>query len=193
MIRPDLLELQARRNGIKRVDVAARARDQLRRPRRRLLSASRAAAARGIYPQETRLLPIVARPPLAEREDVGLINSLQIWSPVAGRMIPLSQVTSGTEVVWEDPIVVRRDRFPTLTVHADPRTGLPSQLFNRVRAQDRSDRAARRATRSSGAANTKTPATPAPRSPGRCPTCWRSWCSSWSACSTRFARRCWSG
>jgi multidrug efflux pump subunit AcrB len=30
---------------------------------------------------------------------------------------------------------MRRDRFPTLTVHADPRTGLPSQLFNRVRPQ----------------------------------------------------------
>jgi multidrug efflux pump subunit AcrB len=28
---------------------------------------------------------------------------------------------------------MRRDRFPTITVHADPRTGLPSQLFNRVR------------------------------------------------------------
>jgi multidrug efflux pump subunit AcrB len=29
---------------------------------------------------------------------------------------------------------MRRDRFATLTVHADPRTGLPSQLFGRVRA-----------------------------------------------------------
>jgi multidrug efflux pump subunit AcrB len=29
---------------------------------------------------------------------------------------------------------MRRDRFPTLTVHADPRTGLPSQLFGRVRS-----------------------------------------------------------
>jgi multidrug efflux pump subunit AcrB len=28
---------------------------------------------------------------------------------------------------------MRRDRTPTLTVHADPRSGLPSQLFNRVR------------------------------------------------------------
>lgn len=49
-------------------------------------------------------------------------------------MIPLSQVASGAEVVWEDPIIMRRDRFPTLTVHADPRTGLPSELFDRVRA-----------------------------------------------------------
>jgi multidrug efflux pump subunit AcrB len=30
---------------------------------------------------------------------------------------------------------MRRDRFPTLTVHADPRRGLPSQLFNRVRGK----------------------------------------------------------
>jgi multidrug efflux pump subunit AcrB len=28
---------------------------------------------------------------------------------------------------------MRRDRFPTLTVHADPRSGLPSQLLGRVR------------------------------------------------------------
>ena len=92
-------------------------------------------AGTGIFPQETRLLPIVARPPLAERSDVRMINSLQIWSPVAGRMIPLSQVTSGAEVVWEDPVVMRRNRFPTITVHADPRTGLPSHLFNRVRSK----------------------------------------------------------
>src|SRR5262249_54956460 len=32
-------------------------------------------------------------------------------------------------------IVIRRDRFPTVTVHADPRSGLPSQLFNRVRSR----------------------------------------------------------
>src|SRR5262245_42747596 len=50
-------------------------------------------------------------------------------------MIPMSQVTSGAEVVWEDPILMRRNRFPTLTVHADPRSGLPSELFGRVRAR----------------------------------------------------------
>jgi multidrug efflux pump subunit AcrB len=60
---------------------------------------------------------------------------MQIWSPVAGRMIPMSQVVSGVEVAWEDPVVMRRDRFPTVTVHADPRVGLPSELFRRVRAK----------------------------------------------------------
>jgi multidrug efflux pump subunit AcrB len=50
-------------------------------------------------------------------------------------MIPFNQVASGARVVWEDPVVMRRNRFPTLTVHADPRADLPSQLFDRVRAK----------------------------------------------------------
>jgi len=132
VIRPELLEFQARRNGITRVDVAQALQSSFegrpvgfyREP---------GSAGTGTFPQETRLLPIIARPPPAERDDVQLIYSLQIWSPVAGRMIPLSQVTSGAGVVWEEAVVMRRDRFPTITVHADPRTGLPSQLLSRLR------------------------------------------------------------
>jgi multidrug efflux pump subunit AcrB len=134
VIRPELLELQARRNGITRVEAAqtlqtsfeGRVAGFYREP---------GSAATGVYPQESRLLPIIARPPPAEREDVSALRSLQIWSPVAGRMIPLNQVVSGAEVVWEDPVLMRRNRFPTLTVHADPRTGLPSELFDHVRAK----------------------------------------------------------
>jgi len=134
VIRPELLDLQARRSGITRVEVAqalqssfeGRAVGFYREP---------GSAARGIFPQESRLLPIVARPPAAERQDVNALNSLQIWSPIAGRMIPLNQVVSGSEVVWEDPVVMRRNRQPTITVHADPRRGLPSELFRRVRSK----------------------------------------------------------
>ncbi len=134
VIRPNLLELQARRNGITRVDVAqaletgfeGRVVGFYREP---------GGVGAGPFPQETRLLPIIARPPLNERSDVEAIHSMQIWSPAAGKMIPLNQVASGAEVGWEDPVVRRRDRVPTITVHADPRQGLPSQLFNRVRTQ----------------------------------------------------------
>jgi multidrug efflux pump subunit AcrB len=134
VIRPDLLELQARRNGITRVEVAQALQTSFEG---RVVGFYREPgyAATGTFPQETRLLPIIARPPLAEREDVSFLSSLQIWSPIAGRMIPMSQVVSGSEVVWEDPIIMRRNRFPTLTVHGDPRTGLPSELFGRVRSK----------------------------------------------------------
>jgi multidrug efflux pump subunit AcrB len=134
VLRPGLLDLQARRSGITRVEVAQALESSFEG---RVVGFYRepGGAGGGVFPQETRLLPIITRPPLSEREDVHTLNSLQIWSPIAGRMIPLSQVATPAEVVWEDPIVMRRDRFPTLTVHADPRVGLPSQLFNRIRGK----------------------------------------------------------
>lgn len=134
VLRPAVLESQARRNGLTRVDVAQAIQTSLEG---RIVGFYRdpghAGSGTGTYPQEARLLPIVARPPMAERSDVADIASMQIWSPIAGRMIPLSQVVSSVAMTWEDPVVLRRDRFPTVTIHADPRSGLPSQLFTRVR------------------------------------------------------------
>jgi multidrug efflux pump subunit AcrB len=134
VIRPNLLELQARRNGITRVDVAQALETGFQG---RVVGFYRepGGVGAGLFPQETRLLPIIARPPLTERNDVQAIHSMQIWSPAAGKMIPLDQVASGAEIDWEDPVVRRRNRVPTITVHADPRHGLPSQLFNRVRGK----------------------------------------------------------
>jgi multidrug efflux pump subunit AcrB len=135
VLHPTLLEAQARRNGITRQDVAQALQTSIEgRVVGFFRDPGHAGTGTGTYPQETRLLPIVARPPVGEREDVAVIDSLQIWSPVAGRMIPLSQVVSETKLGWEDSVVVRRNRFPTITVHADPRSGFPSQLFNRIRA-----------------------------------------------------------
>jgi multidrug efflux pump subunit AcrB len=134
VIRPKVLELQANRNGLTRVDIAqalesgfeGRAVGFYRQP---------GGTGAGVFPQEARLLPIISRPPQDERDDVHEINNLQLWSPIAGRMIPLSQVVSGVEMVWEDPIIMRRDRMRTLTVLADARTVLPSQLLGDVRKQ----------------------------------------------------------
>ena len=92
-----MLELQAHRNGLTRVDVAQALESGFEG---RIVGFYRepGGTGTGIFPQEARLLPIIARPPLAERSDVDEINNMQIWSPVAGRMIPMSQVVSGTEV-----------------------------------------------------------------------------------------------
>lgn len=132
VIRPRLLEQQARRAGVTRADVARALESSLEG---RVVGFFREPAVngRGVYPQEARILPIIARPPEAERDDAAAIRSAQIWSPAARRMIPMSQVVSDVEVAWEDSALLRRDRFPTITVHADPRSGLPSALFDRVR------------------------------------------------------------
>ena len=56
----------------------------------------------GVYRERDELLPIVARAPAAERVDVTNIRNIQIFSPTAGRSIPLRQVVSGFETVFED-------------------------------------------------------------------------------------------
>lgn len=131
VVRPKLLLNQAQRNGITRVEVARALESGFEG---RVVGFYREPGDAGteIFPKEARLLPIVARAPLAERSSVDEINNLQIWSAVAGRMIPLSQIVSGVEVDWEDPVVMRRDRVPTITVHADPRRVLPSHLMGFV-------------------------------------------------------------
>jgi multidrug efflux pump subunit AcrB len=50
-------------------------------------------------------------------------------------MIPLRQVVSGFDTRFEDEIIQRLDRKPTITVHADAVSGPPSALFNRIRAK----------------------------------------------------------
>jgi multidrug efflux pump subunit AcrB len=132
VIRPALLDLQANRNGITRSEVSEALQASFE-GRQVGFYREPGNAGRGVFPQETRLLPIVARPPKEERTNVEAIRSLQIWSPAANQMIPISQVVAGVEIAWEDPVVMRRNRRPTITVHADPRFGLPSHLLNRVR------------------------------------------------------------
>ena len=50
-------------------------------------------------------------------------------------MIPMRQVVSGFESTFEDEIIQRRNRKPTITVYADPKNELASNLFTRVRPQ----------------------------------------------------------
>jgi len=123
MVQPILAEEQANLNGITRTDVA-----------NTILQAFQGATV-GIYRENDLLLPIVMRAEERYRSDVGSIQNLQIWSPAAEAMIPLRQVVSGFESTFEDEIIQRRNRKPTMTVYADPNTGLASNLFTRVRPQ----------------------------------------------------------
>ena len=89
----------------------------------------------GVYREHDELLPIVYRAPDEERRDVISMNNLQIWSPAASQSIPLRQVVSGFETKFEDELVMRLNRKSTITIHADPISGAPSVVFNRIRAQ----------------------------------------------------------
>ena len=122
-VRPVLAEEQANLNGISRTDVA-----------NAVLQAFQGATI-GVYREADLLLPIVMRAEAQQRTDIASIQNLQIWSRAGAKMIPLRQVVSGFESTFEDEIIQRRNRKPTITVYADPVNGLASNLFARVRPQ----------------------------------------------------------
>jgi multidrug efflux pump subunit AcrB len=123
VVEPVLAEKQANSNGITRTDVA-----------NTMLQAFQGASV-GVYREGDLLLPIILRAPEAQRNNVASMQNLQIWSPAAQGMIPLRQVVSGFETRFEDEIIMRRDRKPTITVFGDPKSGPASVLFERLRPQ----------------------------------------------------------
>ncbi len=120
-VRPLLAEAQARQLGIERPELA------------RQLRAAFQGTQTGVYRERDELLPIVARAPGYEREDVDNIRDLQIWSPAAGQNIPMRQVLAGFETVWEDATIFRWNRSLTIRVHADPDGELASELLARAK------------------------------------------------------------
>ena len=122
-ITPLIADQAADASGIQRPDVA-----------RVMLSAFQGEPI-GSYREKDLMLPIIMRAPEAERSNVSSMRDLQIYSPAAGTMIPLRQVVSGFATLFEDEIIVRKDRIRTITVYCDPAVGQPSSLFARLRPQ----------------------------------------------------------
>jgi multidrug efflux pump subunit AcrB len=123
MVRPVLAEEQANLNGITRPDIADTLLDGFQ------------GRSVGVYREGDLLLPIILRADERERTNIDSMNDLQIWSPAAGARIPLRQVVSGFETVFEDEIIQRRNRKPTITVFADPDEGYATALYSRVAPQ----------------------------------------------------------
>ena len=79
--------------------------------------------------EQTRM---VARAPASERLDIDKIRDVQIWIPLARTTVPLRQVVSGFEMEWEDSIIARRNRRPTITPQANA-IGNTGEVFARLR------------------------------------------------------------
>jgi multidrug efflux pump subunit AcrB len=121
--RPILAEDEANAAGITRPDVALAMKIAFEGERT------------GVYRDHDELLPIIMRAPQEEREDIASQNAVQIWSPAATRFVPLRQVVSQFETVFEDESIWRLNRKRTITVHADAISGPASKVFNRIRGK----------------------------------------------------------
>ncbi len=126
VLRPHFNEAAARRAGISKQDIDD------------VLLTHVTGKTVGIYRDGTHLLPIISRPPATERHSIDALADLQVYSPKLNRYIPISQVVSSFDLVFEDPQIMRRDRKRTLTLMADHDIlgdGTAAQLLARLKPQ----------------------------------------------------------
>jgi len=119
--RPVFAEDRARRTGSTRQDLAGSL--QWNFGGRRM----------GTFREGTELIPIISRPVEEERKGVENMENVQVWSSLAGVHVPLQQVISSIDLMWEDPLIQRRNRQKTITVQANPLVGLAEPLRRRIR------------------------------------------------------------
>ncbi len=86
----------------------------------------------GTFRDGEQLIPIYARAPRPP-QGAAFSDGLQVWSPIAGKMLPLSQFFDTTRIDWMDPVIVQRDRVSAITVKCDPVHGLSSDLLKELR------------------------------------------------------------
>jgi multidrug efflux pump subunit AcrB len=79
----------------------------------------------GQFRERDQLIPIFLRSPEDERRQFAAqMDTLQVHPTMSSESVPLSQVTTGVDVDWEDALIWRRDRRRTVTVQANPPDGV---------------------------------------------------------------------
>ena len=89
----------------------------------------------GVYREGDKLLPIVIRPPEKERASAQELDNIQVFSPVAGRMIPVEELVSEFRTDMQFGTLKTRNRMLTITASCDPKEGLPSEFFTKLQPQ----------------------------------------------------------
>ena len=123
VLRPEFSETQARRVGVSRSDLA------------QSLQLNFNSTPVGLYRERNEMIPIMFRPPEAERVSIDNFADVQIWSAVNQTFIPIGQVVTGVKSEWEWPYIMRRDRRNSITARCNPVAGLPDTLRMRMAEQ----------------------------------------------------------
>jgi len=69
------------------------------------------------YREGDNVIPLVMRSSAADRQDIGKLEVLAVYSQASGNSVSLKQVAD-IEVVWEPATILRRDRLKTVTIGA---------------------------------------------------------------------------
>jgi multidrug efflux pump subunit AcrB len=88
----------------------------------------------GLFRDADKLIPIIARAPLAERGDVASLMGRMVWSPAQGQHVPMSQIVTSLDLEPKNATIFRRERQRTISALANPPVGHnPTRVFNKIR------------------------------------------------------------
>ncbi len=87
-----------------------------------------------VFREGNDLIPIVVRAPESERSHDRSIENTQVYSETAGRYLKLAQFVERVDLEWQDSMLRRVNRVPTIMAQADPSSGvLASEALEAVR------------------------------------------------------------
>ena len=70
------------------------------------------------YREGDEVIPITMRSVAADRQDIGKLESLNVYSQLTGRSVPLKQVAD-LEIEWQPAKIYRRNRLKSVEIYAD--------------------------------------------------------------------------
>jgi multidrug efflux pump subunit AcrB len=81
------------------------------------------------YREGDKLIPVVMRATGADRQDLGKLDSINVYAQSTGQSVPLRQVAD-VDVRWQPAKIIRRDTLRTVTVEADLARGFTAKGVN---------------------------------------------------------------
>ena len=82
----------------------------------------------GLYRDNDKLVPIIARAPRSERTDSRALGERMVYSPSQQRYIAVGQIVPNFNVEAQNTLILRRDRLRTMTARANPPPGYNALL-----------------------------------------------------------------
>ncbi len=74
------------------------------------------------FREDDEVIPVMLRSSTADRQDIGKLEALSVYSQATGKAVPLTQVAD-VEVLWGASKILRRDRMKTVSIGAQLQEG----------------------------------------------------------------------
>jgi len=84
------------------------------------------------FREANEIIPVTLRSVAADRQDIGKLESLNVYAQATGQSVPLLQVAD-VDVVWQPSKILRRNRLKTVKISSDLAPGVTAmEVINQV-------------------------------------------------------------